>query len=540
MRIIFRQNKRMKHINRLQTGTILIEVLVSVVIVSIGLLGLAALQSTSLKLSYESYIRTQTTFLAYDMIDRIRANPEAAENHSIDEDAIHINGWGTILVAGMRLGGGEYPNVDIDADPDTTNSFSARSAYIVIDITVPSNEPKVIGEITHANLGFTTGTPTVMKEGDDWYLVFGSGPNQITTASSVGLVDLNGVVVDDREAKFFRYKLNEGGRGFDLASPITIATVGQVNSFTGDMITQDWDSDYNDDPVYFGVVEGDELSPSGVLYRYVATNARAGASGVELLVDVNQPVLEKPLLKSAAGKNWVLFGTGRYLTSVDVEDNNHNSFYGVIEPQGTYSSVPLASLLDVTGVNVKADTIDVNGNVTASGGDISPPLDGQTTFNQLRAHILSDTSVNGWRYRFPLGPPSSKNTAPAVFFRNLVFYSFFVPPVPDGNQCQGEFGTSFVNSADIVTGTASYTAGFSGTFGTDANGDLNLTETFGKGASSGIDLLVVENPYGTANGGKGSKLLLRGGTDAGEVPGVGGAIAPRPNGRKSWRELEVQ
>jgi len=76
----------MKYINRLQTGTSLIEVLVSVVIISIGLLGLAALQSTSLKLSYESYIRTQATFLAYDMIDRIRANPEAAENYSIDED----------------------------------------------------------------------------------------------------------------------------------------------------------------------------------------------------------------------------------------------------------------------------------------------------------------------------------------------------------------------------------------------------------------------------------------------------------------------
>ncbi|MFT4629024.1 MAG: hypothetical protein ACI9WC_000090 [Arenicella sp.] len=102
--------------------------------------------------------------------------------------------------------------------------------------------------------------------------------------------------------------------------------------------------------------------------------------------------------------------------------------------------------------------------------------------------------------------------------------------MPDANQCQGEFGTSVVNGADIVTGTASYTSGFAGTFGTDANGDLNLTKTFGKSASTGIGLLVVENPYGTANGGKGSKLLLRGGTDAGEVPDVSGPIAPRPNG----------
>jgi type IV pilus assembly protein PilV len=75
----------MTQCNRLQAGTSLVEVLVSIIIISIGLLGLAALQSTSLKLSYESYVRTQATFLAYDMIDRIRANPEAAENYSIDE-----------------------------------------------------------------------------------------------------------------------------------------------------------------------------------------------------------------------------------------------------------------------------------------------------------------------------------------------------------------------------------------------------------------------------------------------------------------------
>lgn len=71
--------------NRRQAGTSLIEVLVSIIIISIGLLGLAALHSTSLKLSYESYVRTQATFLAYDMIDRIRANPAAAENYSLDE-----------------------------------------------------------------------------------------------------------------------------------------------------------------------------------------------------------------------------------------------------------------------------------------------------------------------------------------------------------------------------------------------------------------------------------------------------------------------
>jgi len=59
-----------------QAGVSLIEVLITIIIMAIGLLGIAGLQNTSLKFSYESYLRTQGSFLAYDLIDRIRANPD--------------------------------------------------------------------------------------------------------------------------------------------------------------------------------------------------------------------------------------------------------------------------------------------------------------------------------------------------------------------------------------------------------------------------------------------------------------------------------
>lgn len=51
------------------------EVLVALLILSLGLLGLAALQTTGLKFNQQSYQRTQATLQAYDMLDRIRANP---------------------------------------------------------------------------------------------------------------------------------------------------------------------------------------------------------------------------------------------------------------------------------------------------------------------------------------------------------------------------------------------------------------------------------------------------------------------------------
>jgi len=55
----------------------LIEVLVSVLILGGGLLGAAALQLNALKYTDSSLMATQASFIAYDMMDRIRANAAA-------------------------------------------------------------------------------------------------------------------------------------------------------------------------------------------------------------------------------------------------------------------------------------------------------------------------------------------------------------------------------------------------------------------------------------------------------------------------------
>lgn len=61
-----------------QGGFTLIEVLVSVFVLAIGLLGVAALQNTSLRNNHSAYLRSQATLLGYDAIDRMRANqPDA-------------------------------------------------------------------------------------------------------------------------------------------------------------------------------------------------------------------------------------------------------------------------------------------------------------------------------------------------------------------------------------------------------------------------------------------------------------------------------
>lgn len=64
----------MKH----EKGFSLIEVLVTLLITSVGLLGLAALQVKSLQFNHGAYLRSQANILAYDMADRMRLNKDDA------------------------------------------------------------------------------------------------------------------------------------------------------------------------------------------------------------------------------------------------------------------------------------------------------------------------------------------------------------------------------------------------------------------------------------------------------------------------------
>jgi type IV pilus assembly protein PilV len=55
-------------------GFTLIEVLIAMVVLAVGLLGLAGLQATSIRNNLSAYNRSQATLLAYDLADRMRAN----------------------------------------------------------------------------------------------------------------------------------------------------------------------------------------------------------------------------------------------------------------------------------------------------------------------------------------------------------------------------------------------------------------------------------------------------------------------------------
>ena len=66
---------------RCQAGFSLLEILITMVVLSIGLLGVAGMQVNGLRNNHAAYTKTQATNLALDMAERIRANPRGQANY---------------------------------------------------------------------------------------------------------------------------------------------------------------------------------------------------------------------------------------------------------------------------------------------------------------------------------------------------------------------------------------------------------------------------------------------------------------------------
>ena len=65
------------------SGFTLVEILIAMIILSIGFLGLASLQTTGMQNSDGAYMQTQASVLAYDMAERIKANADNVSYGSV-------------------------------------------------------------------------------------------------------------------------------------------------------------------------------------------------------------------------------------------------------------------------------------------------------------------------------------------------------------------------------------------------------------------------------------------------------------------------
>jgi type IV pilus assembly protein PilV len=132
-----------------QEGMTLIEVLVAMLILGVGLLGAAMVQLNALKYTDSSRMTSQASFIAYDLLDRIRANsgadytiaPPSSPNLNVARDQdlydfkTNIIAFGGATATGTVALNQRVYTITISWDDaraaKTTNAAEARRSFVL-------------------------------------------------------------------------------------------------------------------------------------------------------------------------------------------------------------------------------------------------------------------------------------------------------------------------------------------------------------------------------------------------------------------------
>lgn len=368
----------------------------------------------------------------YDHVFYVDGSPQQMDAKIFPPDADHPGGWGTLLVAKMRLGGQKQP-VDHDGII-MTPALELNSAIMVFDVTNPEVAPKLLGEITHSQLGFTTSNVEIIRsgtEGANWHLVFGSGPT-------------NSLFDSIQNARIFKLSLNLDATGFIRDNALSVYDSGVANSYVVGVTPEDWNRDKIHDAVYFtttthvdanGNVKSGE-GAGGTFQRFKLSD-----NSFSLVVaDTSKPYMARPYtVLTDKFIPWVYVGTGRYLTDKDRTENamQVNTFYGVRE-EINLAAVTRTNdnLINVTNSSISGEAVTVAGSTYAS--------------RALYKQHLASNNYKGWRLNL--------NANERILHQPLLTYSqnfFIVSYKPDStaSYCSdAAVGQSYVREVGMVLG----------------------------------------------------------------------------------------
>jgi type IV pilus assembly protein PilY1 len=284
----------------------------------------------------------------YSHIYYVDLKPKVTDVKIFANDTKHPGGWGTILIGGMRFGGGAINVTDDFGGGSETRKF--QSAYFILDITDPS-DPELLCEWTDDDLGFTLSYPAVAKIGDNWFAIWGSGPTNYdgdsSQSSSLYVFDLNTLT---NGAKF----------------------TGDNNAFMSSPITVDRNLNYNVDLTYIGETYIQGSNYKGKMYRLYTKDADGNYETdptnwtLSTLLTTDAPITSAASASLDSRNNiWVFLGTGRYLKEADKTDTSDQYLYGVKDLCDQSCSNPItdSDLYDTTNVKVYVgDEVDVGGS----------------------------------------------------------------------------------------------------------------------------------------------------------------------------------
>ncbi|HSB45374.1 MAG TPA: hypothetical protein VLD60_10200, partial [Nitrospira sp.] len=461
---------------------------------------------------------------------------------------IHPDGWGTILIMGMRFGGScgicasvsgannGGPPLAVTADFGsgvTTRYF--YSGYIVLDITDPDATPKVLSAFSNWGLGLTTSYPTVVRMSPK-----ADGKNDHTNARWMMLLGSGVHGYDGRAAMYgsmFGVLLVQQGTSpsyvqmpmLDQASsPLTYKS-----SYMSDLITFDRDLDFRSDAVYGGraISGGASCTGSGwsacgtglgywtgKMYRLTMGTCTSAPCSVmnwgvidsgwllptEMVTAVpiaGSPVSLGPVTASSSvtldssGNTWIFFGTGRFMSNADKTDQHAQYLVGVKDSvmsgctQSVVSSCHDENLLDVTNAAICVSC--ASGNQVQGVGSVS-------TFTGLTDKIQGNSAagipaMDGWVIQLASNSGSTTLGAErSIVSPTLIGGAVFFPTfTPSSDVCVAA-GTSQIYGLYYLTGTG-YPDPI---FGVDASGQAVRAVNGGQGVASSVAIQIGSEPTG--------------------------------------------
>jgi len=418
------------------------------------------------------------------------------DTHYTDSDT--DDNWGTILLGGLNYGGKQICVYDTFTDESGVTVTETRNfgpSYFAMDVTDPRN-PRLLWEKTYRNLGFTTGTPAVVRVKDKWFAVFGSGPTDYEGNSN-------------QKGRVFVVDLKTGN-GYPklgtFASGTTDAWLfegAESAAFMNSPVSMDKELNYNVDAVYFG-----ESYYSGTwkgkVYKisipwdwadittYVDNpNDSTNPWKFAAVFDTDCPITAPLALSLDTFDNvWMYFGTGRYIGQADKTSTNTQYLFGVVDPffKKTYDTSPTdyyhnytkTLLLDI------GDLFAADPYVITTDGTV---FNGTTYFGDWDYLLAAARAEDGW-YR-TLTIQRERAVTKFTLLGGIAFAPSFVP---NSDVC-GFGGDSYLYGLYYETGTAYYEPVLpeslvDTTLGTEAYQKVLEKISLGAGKSSALGIHV--------------------------------------------------
>lgn len=374
--------------------------------------------------------------------------------------------WRTLLIGGLGKGGKTYYAIDV-TDPANMNNEAAMAK-------------KVLWEFTAPTMGFSFGTPTVVKTLKyGWVVALTSG-------------------YDNSDSYGYLYLVNP--RTGALLE--TIKTSGTSMGLTqASAYVQDY-TDYTADSIYVGDLNGQlwrfDLTGTPNLYPAPALLAKLRDSS-----GTAQPITSAPLIEiyPTTRKRFVMLGTGQLLSSYDVASSAAQSFYAIID-----------------------GTAVTNGfNSVVAGSPLYPQSDtGFTQVTDVTAGFSTSATSKGWYINFGI----TSNIGWRMVLNPVAYNGVvaFTALLTTGNPCSPSgtnrvYAVNYSNAMSVLTNNT--TGYFNSTIGIT---DLKIINAPGSGGPTG-------------SGTSGTPQILAGTSAGGFAPIAANMTSTTATRLLNWREV---